>query len=346
MHYIGMDTHITTLDFAVIDDTGRLVQTHSLPTSAKGLIDFIKQVPPPRTLYMEEGSLAAWALEVCARYGEKLVITDPKQNRWIGSSGQKADPIDARKLAFLARGGYIKPIHHPLGQRRQFRELMQAYHDSVRRTTRLKNQIKAKFRQHGLACRGNTIYNPAHWSDWQQQLPPETSLQVIVTGLYHQLAQSEQSEAEILQAAHRLAKHFPEIRLLDAVPGMGFIHAATVSAILETPYRFANKRKVWMYAGLGIRQKSSGGKLYSEKLTTDYNRLLKYVFKQAAEAAIRSADNPFRQHYLDLTLIRGVAPHRAKLTIARSLAATLWAIWKTGTQYNPEVRALTPPKQD
>jgi transposase len=346
MHYIGMDTHITTLDFAVIDDTGRLTRSQSIPTSAQGLIKFIKQVPPPRTIYMEEGSLAAWALEVCVRYGEQLVITDPKQNHWIGSSGQKADPLDAHKLALLARGGYIKAIHHPLGQRRQFRELMQAYHDSVRRTTRLKNQIKAKFRQHGIACTGSTIFNPTHWSAWQQQLPQETSLQLILSGLYRQLEQSEQSEAEILQAAHQLANHFPEIRLLDAVPGMGFIHAATVSAILETPYRFANKRKVWMYAGLGINTRSSGGKLYSEKLTTDYNRLLKYVFKQAAEAAIRSRDNPFRQQYLDLTLIRGVVPHRAKLTIARSLAATLWAIWKNGTKYNPEVRVQAHHKQD
>jgi hypothetical protein len=38
---------------------------------------------------MEEGTLAAWALETCVRFGEKLVITDAKKNRWIGSSGQK-----------------------------------------------------------------------------------------------------------------------------------------------------------------------------------------------------------------------------------------------------------------
>jgi hypothetical protein len=34
----------------------------------------------------------------------KLVITNPKKNYWIGSSGQKNDPLDALKLARLARG--------------------------------------------------------------------------------------------------------------------------------------------------------------------------------------------------------------------------------------------------
>jgi hypothetical protein len=88
---------------------------------------------------MEEGTLAAWALETCVRFREKLVITDAKKNHWIGSSGQKGDAIDALKLAQLARGGYIKEIHHPVGQRRRFRELMMAYHDTVRSTTRFKN---------------------------------------------------------------------------------------------------------------------------------------------------------------------------------------------------------------
>ena len=67
---------------------------------------------------MEESALAAWALETCIRFGEKLVITDPKQNHWIGSSTQKDDPLDAFKLAQLGRGGFIKEIRHPVGDRR------------------------------------------------------------------------------------------------------------------------------------------------------------------------------------------------------------------------------------
>ena len=41
---------------------------------------------------MEEGTLAGWALEICAHFGEKLIITDPKENHWIGSSGQRMIP--------------------------------------------------------------------------------------------------------------------------------------------------------------------------------------------------------------------------------------------------------------
>jgi transposase len=294
---------------------------------------------------MEEGTLAAWALETCVRFGEKLVITDPKKNHWIGSSGQKDDPIDALKLAQLGRGGYIKEIHHPVGQRRRFRELMIAYHDTVRSTTRIKNKIKARFRQNGIQCTGITVYSETYREEWKGKLPQETTLLLILDGLWRQLEQSEQTEKELLAAARAQAKHYPEIKHFEALPGIGFISAATISAILETPHRFADKKKVWMYAGLGIMTRSSGGKVYSEKLSTDYNRLLKYTLKQAAEAAIQDKDSPFRRKYLDMTLLHGIAPHRAKLTIARDMLATMWAMWKKGEKYNPEIREKAAYKQ-
>ena len=345
MHYIGMDCHITTLDFAVVNEAGRLIKANSVATSVNGLVEFVKTVPSPRTIYMEEGTLAAWVLETCVRFKENLVITDPKKNRWIGSSGQKDDPLDALKLAQLARGGYIKEIHHPVGQRRRFRELMIAYHDTVKSTTRIKNKIKAKFRQNGVQCSGKTVYSEAYREEWKRKLPQEATVLLILEGLWSQLEQSEQSEKELLTAARAQAKHYPEIKHFEALPGIGFISAATISAILETPYRFADKRKVWMYSGLGIMTRSSGGKTYSEKLGIDYNRLLKYTMKQAVEVAIQAKDNPFRQKYLDMTLLHGTAPHRAKLTIARDMLATMWAMWRKGEKYSPEIREKAAYKQ-
>jgi hypothetical protein len=48
MHYIGTDCHITILDFAVVNEAGRLVKANSGATSVNGFIDFVKTVPPLR----------------------------------------------------------------------------------------------------------------------------------------------------------------------------------------------------------------------------------------------------------------------------------------------------------
>jgi len=170
MQYIGMDTHISNLDFAVVNDAGRLTKATSVATSVKNFMEFVRKVTPPRIIYMEEGTLAGWHWKSALISGEKLIITDPKENHWIGSSGQKNDPLDALKLAQLARGGYIKEIHHPVGDRRRFRELMQAYHDTVRGTTRIKNKIKAKFRQNGILCTGSTVYLETYREEWETKI--------------------------------------------------------------------------------------------------------------------------------------------------------------------------------
>ena len=336
MNYIGTDNHIATLDFKVINEAGKLTKAEKVATSASNFLKFVRSVPKPRMVIIEEGTLAAWLLEICVQYGENLVVTDPKRNLWIGSSGKKDDPIDAEKLAQLARGGYIKEIHHPVGQHRRFRELMTAYHDNCRNVTRLKNKIKARFIQNGIQCSGETVYLKEHRERWRKKLPQDPSLLIIIDNLWLQLDQAQQAEEAILSAAKAQAKQHPEIKLLDSIPGVGFINAATISAILETPHRFADKRKVWSYAGLAVEKRASGGKLYSEKLTKEYNRLLKYTAKQAAQAAIKG-DNPFRKTYLEMTLIKGIAQHRAELTIARDILATAWAMWRNGELYNPEI---------
>ena len=91
-----------------------------------------------------------------------------------------------------------------------------------------------------------------------------------------------------------------------------------------------------MYAGLGINKESSAGKTYAEKLSKEYNRLLKYTAKQAAQAALKT-ENAFRRKYIEMTLVKRIAPHRAELTIASDILATAWAMWKKGERYNPEI---------
>jgi len=338
VNYIGTDVHISTLNFKVVNDSGKIKMANEVQTSAMNFMTFIKSVPKPRQVIIEEGPLAAWLLEMCVENKEQLVITDPKQNHWIGGSGKKEDAIDAEKLAQLGRGGFVKEIHHPTGQRRRFRELVQAYHNTNKSIVRVKNQIKAKFLQNGIACLGQTVYLPNHRAAWRKKMPQESALRVIVDSYWKELDQVENSLETILKEIKLESKGYPEIKLIDEIPGVGFIIAMTIVAILETPHRFADKRKVWAYSGFGINKKSSANKIYSEKLGKEYNRLLKCVVEEAALAAINADnDNAFRLNYLEMTIKKGIAPQRAKLTIARDVIATAWAMWKKEEHYNPEI---------
>lgn len=45
MHYVGMDCHIRTLEFAVVNEAGRVVKTSNVPTSVNGFMDFLRSIP-------------------------------------------------------------------------------------------------------------------------------------------------------------------------------------------------------------------------------------------------------------------------------------------------------------
>lgn len=186
MNYIGMDTSIASLDFAVVDERGTIKNRDKIPTSEIGLLEFIRSIPKPRILFLEEGSLASWIVEVCHRHGEKTVVMDPKRNRWVAKDEQKNDPIDALKIAELARGKFYKEIPHAVGHRKRFRELMLYYHDTVRMQTRLKNIIKAKFRHYGINCTGKTVFMEPYQEEWFSKLDKEPQMQWTIKQLLEQ----------------------------------------------------------------------------------------------------------------------------------------------------------------
>jgi len=337
MNYIGIDCHISSLDFAVVNERGTVSKRAKVNTGVNEFMNFVKSVPKPRKIFIEEGELAGWLLETSLKYGEKLIITDTKTNKWIGKSDEKNDAIDAEKLAQLARGKYIKEIYHPVNNRRRFKELVYAYHDTVKSQTRIKNKIKANFRRNGIKCSGETVYSDKHRDEWRKKLSNNKIIHLIIEELWDQLDRLSESKGKLKRNIRIRSKQYPEIKNFIEVPGIGLIHASTISAIIETPHRFANKKKVWMYAGIGIRKKGSGDKIYSRKLTREYNRPLKNAIKKASEAAISARDNQFRRQYLRLTIEKGIPSHKAKLTVARSMLAALYGMWKKGEAYDPEI---------
>ena len=131
-----------------------------------------------------------------------------------------------------------------------------------------------------------TVYSDKHRGQWRRKLTKDKVTQLVVEELWAQLDQLGVSKEKFKINIRIQSKQYPEIKRFMKLPGIGLIHAATISAIIETPHRFANNKKLWMYAGIGLMERSSGEKVYSRKLTREYNRPLKNAIKQAVESYI------------------------------------------------------------
>jgi len=331
MIYIGIDLHVRQLSIAVLDQDNSIIFEETLPTSCRNLKAAVTAFAEGKSVVFEESTLAAWAFGVLQPCADRVVVADPLHNHWIAGDEKSNDVTAARKLAQLLRAGLIHPVHHSSKQRQLSKELVLAYHDATGELVRFKNKLKAKFRQHGIQCSGQGVYGSRGRDEWLTGLKAAGArfqVSLLWESIDHQ--QKEKLRGEIA----RQCKAFRVIEAFGHVPGIGLIRAATFFAIIDTPHRFADKRKVWAYCGLGVVGRQSDQMIGPKHLTRSGNRRLKDLAKGAAISAIGMGENQYARQYRSL-LTKGIKPQNARLTVAPAIISTLYAMWRDDTPYQP-----------
>ena len=60
VRYIGLDAHASSCTLGVVTPSGKRVGSHVVETNARCLIETVRQVPEPRHVCLEEGTLSEW----------------------------------------------------------------------------------------------------------------------------------------------------------------------------------------------------------------------------------------------------------------------------------------------
>jgi len=338
MNYVGLDIHARNFNISVLSKDNMIIFETELPTSADNLRSVIGAIAEPKCVVLEESTVAAWAYRTILPYADQVIVADPVTNAWISKDENINDAEAARKLAQLLRAGYINPVHHNTQHNQLFKELVQLYHDTSAEVARFKNKLKAKFRQHGVNCTGTQVYSDKGRQRWLEQLE-DAGARYQVEFLFNTIDHLQAQKDRLRRDIAKRAKAFEAIGRFQQIPGVGLIRAATFFAIIDTPHRFANKRKLWSYCGLGIAKQTSDQMSGPQHLTRRGNPMLKAMAKGAAVTAIGPRDNRFAVQCRAL-LIKGVRPESARLTVARAIISTLWAMWRKDEEYIPGKRSV------
>jgi transposase len=337
-HYIGLDGHARSCDLAVVSAGGRSVRRWHLPTSIPQLVEAIESVAKPRKLTLEEGPMADWFMRRLAPYVDELVVCDPRRNALIGKDQDKTDAIDARTLAELYRGGYLRAVHHAASEDRElFKRHLALYHDRVRQRVREGNKTLGFFRRFGIVELGEALDDPDRRSDMLRQLA-EGGQRALACDDAKMLLESydllKKHERRVRRSLERRAGRVDILIRWAAVPGVKWIRASTLYVYLDTPDRFRNKSALWKYLGIGLVKKTSGQGPVVLRPTDRCNRTLKGAILGAAKSAARKEGSPFQRQYRRL-IEEGHDARIATRVVARSLATVLWGMWKHGGEYDP-----------
>ena len=343
--YIGMDIHKETISIAVMNGEGKLVMESIIETKAITILEFIHGVRGDLHVTFEEGTWAAWLYDLLKPHVTKLVVCDPRKNALM-KEGNKSDKIDARKLADLLRGGYLRSVYHGENGLRTLKELARSYLTISKDLTRVMNRVKAVYRSWGIAYGGQQVYAPRHRAEWLNKIE-ERGVRRRAEFFYQQLDALRALRQAVRRDLLAESRKHDATKLLRQIPSIGPIRAALLIALMQTPHRFRTKRQLWTYSGLAIETRDSAqhryvaGQLQRSKkpqqlrgLNQNHNHDMKEIFKSAAATA-SSREGPLHDFYQGL-LTKGMRPAMARLTLARKIAAVTLILWKKGAHFDAE----------
>jgi transposase len=124
--FVGMDVHKDAITIAVMNSAGKVIMESIIETKAATILQFIQGLRADVFVTFEEGTWAAWLYDLLKPHVTKVVVCNPRKSALL-KDGSKGDKIDARKLAELLRGGYVKPVYHGENGLRTLKELSRSY---------------------------------------------------------------------------------------------------------------------------------------------------------------------------------------------------------------------------
>jgi len=340
--YVGLDVHQASISIAVHNHQGKRISQAIIETKIDTIRDFFKGLSGTIHVTFEEGAQANWLYDLLQPLVAELIVCNPIHNRLL-AAGNKADAIDADRLAYLLRAGSLKSVYHAALSTRPLKELVHIYDCLVSDCTRVMNRIKAIFRSHSIRSAGRSVYLKADRDQWLAHFE-QPARRMRLQLLYEELDSLNQLRHQARLAMLKEARQQPAYKKLIKVPALGPIRVAQIIATMGTPFRFRGKRQLWAYCGLAVVTRTSSdyefvaGKLLRKQkpaqtrgLNHNYNRRLKQVFKSAALDAI--GREPMKGYYAAM-IEKKMRPEMARLTVARKIAAVVLVVWKSQEEYD------------
>jgi transposase len=286
---------------------------------------------------METGTHSPWVSRLLESLGHPVIVANARKLRAIAQSTTKSDVEDARMLARLGRAdpALLSPVKHRSEAAQRALVELKVREALVRARVNLMNSVRFLVKSLGLVVpRG--VKATAFVRQFRARADAAT------TALVEPLLQTiDALNAQIKQLDLRLetlaAERYPATARLRQVDGVGPLTALCFVLTVETPDRFPHTRDVGSYLGLVPRRDQSGNSDKQLPITKAGNTQLRCLLVNCAHYILGPFGPPSHLRAAgERIAARGgkSAKKRAVIAVARKLAVTLLALWKSGADYH------------
>ena len=211
----------------------------------------------------------------------------------------KTDRIDSKKLSYYYLRGDLTVVHVPDEKEEAIRNLIRSRSFMKKQTKSFKQFIIFLCRGKGLHYRGEgkskkSYWTKSHmtWLEAQKNLFKNDeafcfNLSMLLDQLHQMNLRLASYEAEIDRTS-QLEKYAPSVKALTCYRGLDTLSAMTLITEIGDIKRFSHPAKLCSYAGLDIREFSSGGREVKFGITKIGNRRIRTTVVEAAQQSWRA----------------------------------------------------------
>lgn len=339
---IGLDVHHKNWT-ATINWNHMELKTFSLNPDASILAEYMRRNYPGGKYYsVYEAGFCGYSVHraLLAEGIENIIAAPTEIPTSLKEKDIKRDPVDSRKLARELSNGSLKGIYIPSELQQELRSLVRLRAQQVKSQSRLKNQIKSHLHFYGHSLPKN--FQLKHWSkDFIDKLRKMEFKYPI--GKKHldiqldTLIQARDTIAGTLKSIRQFVEYFnlsEIIRLLQTIPGVGFITAITLYSEIIDIKRFGSFDQLAKFCGLVPSVRSSSETIISSKLSRANHRKLREIIIEAAWVAAKK-DPALLRCYSDY--IKRMSKQEAIIKIAKRLLNRIRYVWLNLKPYVPSV---------
>jgi transposase len=336
MEYIGLDLGKTSSQVCIQTEDGELLERR-IKTERECLSKLLGERPPARIL-IEASTESEWVARHLEGLGHEVVVADPNFAPMYATRNKKikTDKRDARTLCEACRIGAYRPAHRTSDKQRHIRAQLAVRETMVRTRAKYISLIGAIVRREGWRI------PPGSSSAFLNRVKALELPKHLRTEIMPLLALMKTLNEQIKRADGQLEKIVKDdavVKRLATVPGIGPVTATAFAATIDEASRFSGAKQVRSYLGLVPRELSSGEKQRRGHISKAGNKRARYLLIEAAWALLhikRGAGSDALRGWA--TRIAGRRGKRvAAVALARKLTGILYAIWRDGAVYDPQL---------
>jgi len=332
--YLGIDLHLKRTYVVLMDNRGKVID--ECQVSNHDIREYLVNKVPKNTYAVLEAT-RNWAFmyDHLSEHVERVELAHPKELKAISAAAVKADRIDAKVLANLARLNYLPIAYAAPKDIRDLRMYIRARDQLVRLGTQAKNRIHAILASYNLFPPVSDLFGieGRNYLDEVMETNLSTAAKEVVEIHLAVLDHIEEQIKDLESKIELSPEQERTIRLLKTMPGVGRITAIMILAEIGDIKRFNSPRALCNWAGLTPKIHSSDVIVRHGRISKQGSSLLRGAMTRSATITSRFSK---RWYIVHENLALRCGRQAAKVAVARRLLTVIYYMLKNQEPYRED----------